>query len=109
MSSRKASNQARAQALRSSIKSGSIVDVISSALSSALRTVIGAALVATVAVNADAGEHAHRRQPLPDEARQVFQRRGAERLDLVEELVVEHHAHVLDRPLKQAEIDHHAC
>ena len=36
-------------------------------------------------------------QPLPDEAREVFQRRGAQRLDLVEVLVVQHDAHVLDR------------
>src|SRR3954454_4179485 len=104
MSSRRASNQARARVLRSSIKLGSNVDVILSTL----RTVIGAALVATVAVDADAGELADRGEPLPDEAREVFQRRRAQRLDLVEVLVIKRHAHVLDGALDQAEIDHHA-
>src|SRR5262245_50575499 len=99
MSSRKRSNQARARALRSSIELGSIAD----AMSSALRTVIGAALVATVTVNADAGQPVDVLEPLPDEAREVFQRRHAQRLDLVEVLVVQRQPHVLDGALDEAE------
>src|SRR6516165_2152775 len=68
----------------------------------------GATLVATVAMDADASQPAEMGKALADEAREVFQRRGAQRLDLVEKLVVERQQHVFDRKLEEAEIDHHA-
>src|SRR3954464_11307638 len=52
---------------------------------STLRPKITAAFVAAVAVHADARQPAGMRDPLPDEAREVFQRRGPERLDVVEQ------------------------
>src|SRR5688572_15242347 len=100
MSLRKASNQALARVLRSSINYMS--------MRLALRPEIRAALVATVAMNADAGDLAGVLDPLPDEARQVFQRRRAQRLDLVQKLVVEGLADLLHAAFEQAEIQHHA-
>src|SRR5262245_60846608 len=63
---------------------------------SSLRPVIGAALVAAVAMHADAGDLTGVLQPLPDEAREVFQRRRTQRLDAIEQLVVEHLAYIGD-------------
>src|SRR5260221_13496709 len=100
MSLRSASNQLRARDLRSSIALTSI--------GSALRSEIGAALVAAVAVNADAGDFSGVLQPLEDEARQVLQRRLPQRLDLVEELVVERLLHLRHAAFEQAEIEHHS-
>src|SRR5207245_629071 len=74
----------------------------------ALRPVIGAALVAAVAMHADAGNLPGVLQPLPDEARKVFQGRRTQRLDAVEQLVVEHLANVSDTLVEQAEVEHHA-
>ena len=63
---------------------------------------------ATVPENADARDLAGVLDPLPDEPRDVFQRRRAQRLDLVEQLVVERQADLFHAALEQAEIDHHA-
>src|SRR6185436_636211 len=100
MSLRSASNQPRARVLRSSISDVSMC--------LALWPEISAALVATVAVNADAGDFAGVLDPLPDEARQVFQRRRSQRFDLVQELVVERLADLVHAAFEQAEIEHHA-
>src|SRR6478736_3025552 len=100
MSLRSASNQPRARALRSSITFTSI--------GSALRSEIGAAFVATVTMNADARDLACVLEALPDEARQVFQRRRPERLDLVQELVVERLLHLSHTAFEQAEIVQHS-
>src|ERR1700688_4072645 len=72
-----------------------------------LRAVIGAAFVAAGAVDADPRAPPRVLDPFPDEARQVLQRRGPERLDLVEQLVVQHLLHLRDGALEQAEIEHH--
>ena len=107
MSSRSASNQPRARAFLAifSIRASTCP---SECRSNALRAVIGAALVAAVAVHADPRHLAGVLDPLPDEARQVFQRRRPERLDLVEELVVERLLHLGHAAFEQAEIEHHA-
>src|SRR5260221_8590946 len=120
MSSRKRSNQARARALRSSITDISIQrppQVLAILLKRpgtrfaskrlALRAVIGAAFVAAVAVNTHPRDPPRMRKALPDEARKVLQRRRSERLDLVEQLVVEHFLHLRHTMLEQAEIQHH--
>src|ERR1700748_2513694 len=120
MSSRRRSHQPRARALRSSITDMSIsvatrFDACSckrtgtrfAARRLALRTVISAAFVAAVAMNAHPRDRPRMLDPFPDEARQVLQGRGPERLDLVEQLVVEHLLHLRDVALEQAEIEHH--
>src|SRR6185503_1822710 len=73
-----------------------------------LRPEISTALVATVAMNADTRDLAGVLDPLEDIARNIFQRRRSQRLDLVEELVVERLAHLFDAALEQAEVHHHA-
>src|SRR3982074_3097018 len=100
MSLRSASNQLRARTLHSSIPFTSI--------GSALRSEIGAALVAAVAVNADAGDLSGVLQPFKDEARQVFQRWLPQRLDLVEELMVERLLHFRHAAFEQAEVEQHS-
>src|SRR5205085_10537392 len=60
----------------------------------ALRSVIGAAFVAAVTMHADAGDLTGVLHPLPDKAREIFQCRKAQRLDLVEQLVIELLAHL---------------
>src|SRR6266700_8306829 len=75
---------------------------------STLRAVIGAAFVAAVAVDADPRDVAGVLDPLEDEARQVFQGRQPERLDPVEQLVVEGVADVGHAAREQAEIDYHS-
>src|SRR5260370_10878092 len=72
-----------------------------------LRPEVSAALVATVAVNADARDLSGVLNPLPDEARQVFQRRRSQRYDIVQELVVERLLHLRHAAFEQAEIEQH--
>src|SRR5579871_1187752 len=74
-----------------------------------LRTVVGAALTATIAENAYARDPAGMLSAVKDEAGQVFQRGMAEACDLVEQLVVEGLLHVRDGVLEQAEIEHHSA
>src|SRR5690349_13888017 len=74
----------------------------------ALRSVIGAALVAAVAMDGDAHDRARMLHAFEDEARQVLQRRRPQRLDPVQELVVEDFLDVREAPLQQAEIEQHA-
>src|SRR5205085_6639494 len=69
---------------------------------------ISAALVATVAMNADAGDLAGMLEALPDEARDIFQCRRSQRLDLVQKLVIEGLADLFHAAFEQAEIQHHA-
>src|SRR5438874_2486398 len=74
----------------------------------ALRPKISAALVATVAVHADAGDLSGVLQLVPDEARKILQRRRAERFHPVEQLVVERLVHLGHAALQEAKIEHHA-
>src|SRR5260370_21113591 len=69
-----------------------------------LRAVIGAAFVAAVAVDADPRDPPRVLDSFPDEARQVLQGRGPQRLALVKQLVVQHPLHLRDVALEQAEI-----
>src|SRR5829696_3606225 len=100
MSSRNASNQALARVLRSSMTDTS--------MRLALWPKVGAALVATVAVNADTRNLAGVLDPFKDVARDIFQRRHSQRLDLVQELVVEGLADFFHAAFEQAQIQHHA-
>src|SRR5262245_50180189 len=76
---------------------------------SSLWSVLGPALAATVAVNADRGEPVDMRGPFPDEAREIFQCRRPERLDPVEQLVVERLLNLGNAPLQKAKVHHHAA
>src|SRR5258708_19857411 len=120
MSSRKRSNQARARALRCSSKdismqwSPEVLAILFKRTGTrfaskrlALRAVIGAAFVAAVAVNTHPRDPPRMRKALPDEARKVLQRRRSERLDLVEQLVVEHFLDLRHTTLQQPQIQHH--
>src|SRR2546429_5351927 len=78
------------------------------AINLTLRPEISAAFVATVAMNADARDLAGVLEAFPDEARDVFQRRSAQRVDLVQKLVVEGLADLFHAAFEQAEIQHHA-
>src|SRR5580704_9547219 len=74
----------------------------------ALRSVIGAAFVATVTMDADARDLACMLQSFPDEAREAFQRRRSELLDGVQQLVVEQFLNLAHAVIEQAEVEHHA-
>src|SRR4051794_6224882 len=100
MSLRSASNQLLARALRSSMKDRSIRLF--------LRSEIRTALVATVPMDADARDLARVLNPIPDEARDIFQRRGPQRLDPVQELVVQRLLYLRHAAFEQAEIEHHS-
>src|SRR2546429_5149166 len=78
------------------------------AINLTLRPEISAAFVATVAMNADAGDLAGVLEAFPDEARDVFQRRSAQRVDLVMELVVEGLPYLFHSSFDKAKIHHHA-
>src|SRR3954462_2750128 len=75
---------------------------------SALRPEIDAALVAAIPEYADPHDRSASRHAVPDEARQIFQRRNADRLDLVEKLMIERLAQFIEPAIEQAEIHHHA-
>src|SRR5882757_11558405 len=74
-----------------------------------LRAEIGATLVAAVTVHAHPRDPAGALEPLPDKARKVLQRRRSERVDVVEQFVIEHYPHLGHAPFEQAEVQHHAC
>src|SRR5216684_579881 len=75
----------------------------------ALWAIISAALVATVTVYAHPRDRARALNPIPDEARKVLQRRRSKRVDLVEQFVVEHLAHLGHASFEKAEVQYHAC
>src|SRR5437016_4668464 len=73
-----------------------------------MRPVIGAAFPATVAVDADPGDPSGVLQPIPNEAREVFQGRPAERLDPVQQPMIKRLADRRHALLQNPEIQHHA-
>src|SRR5258708_35016653 len=84
-----------------------LVQLIVYEINLTVRAVIGAALVAAVAVNTYPRDLPRMREALPDKARKVLQRRRPKRLDLVEQLVVEHFLDLRHPTLQQPQIQHH--
>src|SRR5260221_4364934 len=84
-----------------------LVQLIVYEINLTVRAVIGAALVAAVAVNTFPRDLPRMREALPDKARKVLQRRRPKRLDLVEQLVVEHFLDLRHPTLQQPQIQHH--
>src|SRR5690606_30325318 len=79
------------------------------ALRQNMRAEIGAAFAAAVTMHADAGDGSRVLDMIPDEARQILQRRRAKSFDIVEELMVELVPDLAHAPFKQAEIEHHTA
>src|SRR6266516_3509760 len=71
-------------------------------------TEIAACLIAAVTIHGDASHAACMLNPLPNEFREIFQRRGPQRLDAIEQLVIEHLLHIADAALELPEIHDHS-
>src|SRR5262249_55440121 len=69
---------------------------------------IAARLLATVTIHRHALHAADMLYPFPDEPRKILERRRSQRLDPVEQLVIEHLLHVRDAALELAEINDHS-
>src|SRR5580700_3245259 len=101
MSSRSASNQARARILR-------VSSCPASMRLPTYRPLIAAGFLAAVAEHGDAGHVAGLLHVIEYEARQMLERRRAERVDLVEMLVIEARPDVLKPLLQHPEVDDHS-
>src|SRR5262245_35784116 len=73
-----------------------------------IRPEVAAGLAATVAMHGDPRDCANTLDALPNEARQILQGRRPQRVDVVEELVIERATQLRDLPLEQTSVDDHS-